>query len=136
MLAPVPLHEPTAVLDVLAALGAAQTFPSAGLAVLHDVHADPTPGVVLVPDVPADPPQHDRVRALGPLFGSLARARGATSAVLVVLRDGSAAPRGSDYAWLDAYRGAATRAGITPAGVYVLAGGVLTRVREGQPAVA
>lgn len=136
MLAPVPLHEPAAVFDALAAHGAPHTLPSAGLAVLYDVTGDHVPGVVIIPDVPEDPPQHERARALGPLFRALATHRGASAAVLVVLREGVAAPRGEDYAWHDAYHGAAERAGVKPVGAYVMASGVLTPVRCGQQAVA
>lgn len=128
MLAPVPLHEPTAVFDVLTVLAAGESLPASGLAVLYDVPDDRTPAYVLIPDAPPDPPQHDRVRALSGLLGSIVTTRGATSAVLVVVRGGSRARRGDDYAWHDAFHEAGASAGLSPVGVYVLAAGVLTAV--------
>lgn len=131
MLGPIPLHEPAAVFDVLATLRVGRYLPTAGLAVLHDVPAEHAPGYVVIPDVPDDPPQHHRVRALQALFRSLAAAKGATSTALVILRQGHAAPRGGDYAWYDTFHAAVTRTGLTPAGVYVFADGVLAPIRTG-----
>ena len=155
MLAPDPLHQPAVVFEALAEIGAGPSFPHSGLAVVHDGHgpdhinrddidsmnSDQTdfevatenaPECVLIPDVPSDPPQHDRIRALAPLFHALSTARNATSVALVVLRGGDAAPRGHDYAWHDACAEAARAVGIAQAGVYVFARSVLARVRTGH----
>src|SRR5690625_3808622 len=156
MLAPDPLHRPAVVFEALAEIGAGASLRHSGLAVVHDGHgpdhinrddidsmnSDQTdldvvaneivPECVLIPDVPSDPPQHDRIRALAPLFHALSSARNATSVALVGLRGGYAAPRGHDYAWHDACAEAARAVGISQAGVYVFARGVLARVRTGH----